>query len=67
MLTRCCSPPENVAGGSCHSRSGMFEPREQHARALARLLARPTPQRAQRLGHHVERGTRGITRRNWLT
>src|SRR5262245_18614721 len=24
MLTRCCSPPEKVAGGRCHSRSGML-------------------------------------------
>ncbi len=55
MLTRCCSPPEKVDGGSAHSRSGMLRRRSSCARPLARLLARDAV-RDQRLGHHVERG-----------
>ena len=66
MLTRCCSPPENVAGGSAQSRSGMLS----RAAGAAARCARPRVALAaldQRLGDDVERATRGTARRNWLT
>ena len=40
MLTRCCSPPEKVDGGSAHSRSGMLSRRSSAPALLARLGAR---------------------------
>ncbi len=55
MLTRCCSPPENVAGGSDHSRSGRLS-RASSAPAFCRAAAGVCAARQQRLGHHVEGG-----------
>ena len=54
MLTRCCSPPEKVAGGSCHSRSRDAEQAQQElAPGRARLVGRRAePQ--HRLGHDVD-------------
>ena len=42
MFTRCCSPPEKVAGGNDHSRSGRLS-RARSARALAVASSRATP------------------------
>ena len=66
MLTRCCSPPEKVEGGSAQSRSGMLRRRSSSPGALARLGAGHAVG-DQRLGDDVERRTRGTARRNWLT
>lgn len=66
MLTRCCSPPENVAGASPHSRCGTFRRRSM---AAARSRASPASMPAMRSGSATTSSadTRGITRRNWLT
>ena len=56
MLTRCCSPPEKVAGGSGPQALGMLSTRQQdRARALGAPRRVPTPSARQRLGHDVER------------
>ena len=54
MLTRCCSPPEKVAGGSGHSGPGMLSRRSSSA-AVARAASRGDAARDQRLGDDVER------------
>ena len=54
MLTRCCSPPEKVAGGRLHSRSGRLRRASSVACPLARLLALSAPRVDQRLGDDVE-------------
>ena len=66
MLTRCCSPPENVAGGSGQSRSGILS-RDSRSAACCRGL-RPH----DACNHHGSAttsiaATRGTARRNWLT
>ena len=54
MLTRCCSPPEKVAGGSAHSRAGNAEQAEQEFGATARLVQWRAASH-HRLGHDVDR------------
>ena len=55
MLTRCCSPPENVTGERLQSRSGIASRARIDAARAHRLVARGA-ERAEWLGHHVERG-----------
>ena len=54
MLTRCCSPPEKVAGGRLQSRSRQVEPASRSRGAVARRLAVGAAG-DQRLGDDVER------------
>ena len=54
ILTRCCSPPEKVAGGKLHNRARNGEAVEQPLSALARRRGVDT-EPAQRLGNQVER------------
>src|SRR5271165_448205 len=66
MLTRCCSPPENVAGGNGHRRSGRLRRvSSDAARARAASASRPASRAAAATMLSAE--TRGMTRRNWLT
>jgi hypothetical protein len=53
MFTRCCSPPEKVAGGRLHSRSGRLSPREELARPGPRLGVGQAG-REDRLRHEIE-------------
>ena len=53
MLTRCCSPPEKVDGGSAHSRSGMLR-RRSSAPACSRASVARRSVRDQRLGDDVD-------------
>ena len=66
MLTRCCSPPEKVAGGSDHSLAGMpSTPSRNSARRRASSALMPSRMAGSATTSIV--ATRGITRRNWLT
>ncbi len=65
-LTRCCSPPEKVAGGSDHRLSGRFS-RASSVRARRSACASATPEASIGSLTISSVGTRGITRRNWLT
>ena len=53
-LTRCCSPPENVAGGIACSRRGMFS-RSSNSVARCRAASGDMPRADQHLGHDVQR------------
>ena len=55
MLTRCCSPPEKVAGGSDHSLARDAEHAQQELGPRARLVG-AHPEADRRLGHDVDRG-----------
>jgi hypothetical protein len=50
MLTRCCSPPENVAGGRLPQPLGQIEPREQTRLARSLRLALTETSRAVNSG-----------------
>src|SRR3984885_110108 len=66
MLTRCCSPPEKVAGGKAQRWLGRLRRASNAAaRALAASTSSPAPRAAAPTMSSAE--TRGITRRNWLT
>ena len=54
-LTRCCSPPEKVAGGIACSRAGMFS-FSSSARAASRAACWSMPRASQDLGDDVECG-----------
>src|SRR6266436_4026174 len=64
MFTRCCSPPEKVAGGTAISRSGMLSRRSRTA-----ALTRPWSAAAwaSACATTSMAATRGTARRNWLT
>jgi hypothetical protein len=66
MLTRCCSPPENVAGGSDQSFSGRLSS-VNSSRARSRGLLRATPRISSGSAATSSADTRGTARRNWLT
>ena len=53
MLTRCCSPPENVDGGNVQSRSGIL--RRRSSRPPSRAPRARAAIHDQRLRDHVER------------
>ena len=53
-LTRCCSPPEKVAGGSACSRRGMFSRSSSPPATCARLVLCGAAA-DQHFRHHVER------------
>ena len=55
ILTRCCSPPEKVAGGSRHSRSGRLRRVSREAARAARRLGLETGL-SRRGGDDVDRG-----------
>ncbi len=65
-FTLACSPPEKVAGGRPHSRSGRLS-RASNSLALARARSAATPSAAKGSATTSSAETRGITRRNWLT
>src|SRR5262249_6269699 len=65
-LTRFPAPPAHVTGESPHRRSGLrSRPRLARARSLA--SAAPTPRARSGSATTRTAGTRGMTRRNWLT
>src|SRR5262245_14593948 len=61
-LMRCCSPPEKVAGGTLQRRWGMRS-RTRICSAWRRAPSAPSSGSATT----SSAGTRGMTRRNWLT
>ena len=54
-FTRCCSPPENVAGGNAVQPARNVQPQQQHRRRLLARLVRRDAAADQRLGHDVQR------------
>ncbi|ENN84499.1 hypothetical protein RHSP_72570 [Rhizobium freirei PRF 81] len=66
MLTRCCSPPEKVAGGNCQSSGGRFSWASNSA-ARSRASATVTPRASSGSATTSMAATRGTVRRNWLT
>ena len=66
MFTRCCSPPEKVAGARLHKRRGTFN-RASMAPARWRASSASTPACRSGSATTSSAETRGITRRNWLT
>src|SRR5438445_7322457 len=66
ILTRCCSPPEKVAGGSAQSFSGRLSCANRE-RAFARAASLSSPRSTSGSATTSSAETRGTVRRNWLT
>ena len=55
-FTRCCSPPEKVAGGMPCSRARDVQPQQQHRAAPVSRGLHRRPRPSSDLGHDVQRG-----------
>jgi hypothetical protein len=66
ILTRCCSPPEKVEGGSAHNGPGMLR-RRNNCPDLSRASERAIPFAINGSATTSMVATRGTARRNWLT